>query len=455
MATPSASPQDVGVHAVEVYFPKTYVTQEDLEKYDNVPAGKYTVGLGQTNMAYCGDREDINSICMTAVKNLLEKYNIKPTEIGRLEVGTETIIDKSKAVKTTLMSLFEESGNTSIEGVDTMNACYGGTNALFNAIQWVESSYWDGRYAIVVAGDIAVYEKGPARPTGGAGCVAMLVGPNAPIVFDRGLRGTYMEHAYDFYKPNLHSEYPLVDGKLSVECYLRAVDNCYARYGEKFTKQSGSPFNVNVADYVIFHAPYNKLVQKSFGRMVYNDMIADAQNPTYAPIAQYASLGLGPKSYGSAVMEKALAEFSKKMYQEKVGPGTILPKSLGNSYTGALTAGFASLLHEVGNGLVGKRVMFLSYGSGLAASLFSATVRRSVGHIQKNLDLKNRLSLRTQSPPAKFEEALTLREKRHGQADYTPTDPIDHLFPGTYYLSRVDSRFRRFYERTPLARANL
>ncbi len=33
----------------------------------------------------------------------------------------------------------------------------------------VESSAWDGRYAIAVAGDIAVYEKGPARPTGGAG----------------------------------------------------------------------------------------------------------------------------------------------------------------------------------------------------------------------------------------------------------------------------------------------
>lgn len=28
---------------------------------------------------------------------------------------------------------------------------------------WIESSAWDGRNAIVLAGDIAVYEKGPAR----------------------------------------------------------------------------------------------------------------------------------------------------------------------------------------------------------------------------------------------------------------------------------------------------
>lgn len=122
---------------------------------------------------------DIYSITLTTVSSLLKKYAIDPKSIGRLEVGTETLLDKSKSVKTVLMQLFEPSQNTDIEGVDTINACYGGTNALFNALNWVESSSWDGRDAIVVAGDIALYSKGPARPTGGAGCVAMLVGPDA------------------------------------------------------------------------------------------------------------------------------------------------------------------------------------------------------------------------------------------------------------------------------------
>ena len=48
------------------------------------------------------------------------------------------------------------------------------------------------RYALVVAADIAVYKTGPARATGGAGAVAMLIGPDAPLVFDRGLRATYL-----------------------------------------------------------------------------------------------------------------------------------------------------------------------------------------------------------------------------------------------------------------------
>lgn len=38
----------------------------------------------------------------------------------------------------------------------------------------------------MVAGDIAVYATGSARPTGGAGAVAMLVGPNAALVMERG-----------------------------------------------------------------------------------------------------------------------------------------------------------------------------------------------------------------------------------------------------------------------------
>lgn len=130
---------------MEIYFPSQYVDQDELEDFDGVSKGKYTVGLGQQKMGFCSDREDINSLCLTVVQNLLERNNIDPMQIGRLEVGTETIIDKSKSVKTTLMQLFSKCGNTDVEGIDTTNACYGGTNALFNSVNWVESSAWDGK----------------------------------------------------------------------------------------------------------------------------------------------------------------------------------------------------------------------------------------------------------------------------------------------------------------------
>ena len=62
------------------------------------------------------------------------------------------------------------------QGTDCINACYGSTAALLNAVDWIESAAWDGRLAIVVAADIATYAPGPARPTGGCGAVALLIG---------------------------------------------------------------------------------------------------------------------------------------------------------------------------------------------------------------------------------------------------------------------------------------
>lgn len=142
-------PENVGILAIEVYFPYTFVNQEKLEEFDGVSKGKYTIGLGQKNMGFCGDREDINSLSLTVLNKLMERNSLNPMDIGRLEVGTETLIDKSKSVKSVLMQLFEESGNSSIEGVDTTNACYGGTQALFNSLAWVESSAWDGELVLI------------------------------------------------------------------------------------------------------------------------------------------------------------------------------------------------------------------------------------------------------------------------------------------------------------------
>ena len=62
------------------------------------------------------------------------------------------------------------------------------------------SSSWDGRFGIVVASDVAVYEDGPARPTGGAGAVALLIS-NRPKVVISPVRASYIDHQYDFYKP--------------------------------------------------------------------------------------------------------------------------------------------------------------------------------------------------------------------------------------------------------------
>lgn len=42
-----------------------------------------------------------------------------------------------------------------------------------------------------------------------------------------------MENVYDFYKADMTSECPQLDGKLSIQRYLRALDRCYMLYRQK------------------------------------------------------------------------------------------------------------------------------------------------------------------------------------------------------------------------------
>ena len=44
------------------------------------------------------------------------------------------------------------------------------------------------------------------------------------------------------------------------------------------------------------------------------------------------------------------------------------------------------------------------------------------------------------------EQMCNLREEAHLQKDFKPAGSIENIFPGTYYLTEVDSMFRRKYE---------
>ncbi|XP_076140558.1 hydroxymethylglutaryl-CoA synthase, cytoplasmic isoform X1 [Alosa pseudoharengus] len=456
-------PKDVGVIALEVYIPSQYVEQSELEQFDGVSAGKYTIGLGQARMGFCSDREDINSLCMTVVQRLMERNCLSYDCIGRLEVGTETIIDKSKSVKSVLMQLFEESGNTDVEGIDTTNACYGGTAALFNAVNWVESSSWDGRYALVVAGDIAVYATGGARPTGGAGAVAMLVGPNAPLAFDRGLRGTHMQHAYDFYKPDMVSEYPVVDGKLSIQCYLSALDRCYSVYRNKIHAQwqregVDKRFSLADFDYMVFHSPYCKLVQKSLARLLLDDFLShpnpNTESGLYSGLEAFRDVK-PEDTYFDRDVEKAFLKASGEMFEQKTKDSLLVSNQNGNMYTPSVYGCLASVIAQrTPQQLAGQRIGVFSYGSGFAATLYSirvtqdATPGSALDKLVASLsDLQARLDSRKKVSPAVFAENMKLREETHHLASYTPQGSVDELFPGTWYLTHVDEKHRRQYSR--------
>lgn len=464
-------PEDVGIRALDIYFPSQYVDQTELEVYDGVSSGKYTKGLGQTRMGFCSDREDIVSICLTVVEKLMTRTGTKYKDIGRLEVGTETLIDKSKSVKSQLMQLFVESGNSDVEGVDSTNACYGGTAALFNSVAWIESRDWDGRLALAVCGDIAAYAPGAARPTGGAGAVAMLIGPKASLVLDRGIRSSHSEDKYDFYKPNLSSEYPTVDGPLSIKCYFKALDKCYGQYKSKVKKQCGKNVDLNSFDAILFHSPFCKLVQKSLAKLAFNDFKANVDSDMYSESlrTKFANVTL-EDSYTNKEVEIDFMDFSKNTFEAKTKPSLMLATNVGNMYTPSLYGGLVSFIcsHENAQDMVGKHVALFSYGSGLVSSFFSLVVKPNQGfedlHDNFRSDVLTRLNSRRKADPEKFTEAMKLREdfftetlnilsatkkaEENKNKDLCPVGSIAELFPSTWYLESVDDKLRRKYLKT-------
>ena len=63
----------MGLLAMELYTPAFYVSQADMEVFQNVGAGKYTAGLGQDEIGFCGADEDAVSMALTALHRLMEK----------------------------------------------------------------------------------------------------------------------------------------------------------------------------------------------------------------------------------------------------------------------------------------------------------------------------------------------------------------------------------------------
>ena len=75
--------------------------------------------------------------------------------------------------------------------------------------------------------------------------------------------------------------------------------------------------------------------------------------------------------------------------------------------------------------LAGKRVALFSYGSGLAATMFSLRISQDVGpdsaltHLVASLkDLHQRLDSRLKVAPSEFAEAMKLRQDTHHKGKY-------------------------------------
>ena len=397
----------VGIRHMELYHPNFMVEQSEMEHHHGAP-GKYTAGLGQESITFCGDNEDVISMAMTVVHRLMKRAGLDWGSIGRLEVGTESLVDRSKSIKTHLMHLFEAHGCCDMEGIDTYNACYGGTAALFNTVSWCQSEAWDGRYGLVVCVDIADLNAEQSF-LNGAAAVAMLIGPDADLVMEPE-RGSHMMDTWDFYKPvGWKDPYPLMrDGEYSIDVYIACLDGAQ----KALSNRLGVSSILHHDDFFVFHCTSTYLCRRAFDRLVANS------EPDGIPLSERL-----------------------RLYQEKVHPGTLLTKQIGSTYTASCYVNLYSLLLHRYEDIVGKTICIYSYGSGATASMYRLRVERPP---RIDRDSMRRIDNRVKLDPQAFIELTQRYSSGYARFPFEP-QCRDHRQPDVYYLSRVDEWGQRSY----------
>ena len=369
-----------GILHIEIYTPKYAIKQTEIELADNC-VGKYVKGLGQIERSVNHFNEDVVSMALTVVQNTLNSTNIQPSDIGRIDVGTETRTDYSKSIVSHLQQLLKF---TDIEGIDCTNACFGGTMALFNALNWMHSPFWSGKYALVVTSDIAIYQGTP-NATGGAAAVCMLLGPDAPLRIDTTYTN-FVQHAYDFFKPNPLTGTPVVDGPLSLKCYFAALIDCYSNYKSKTGIERIESF-----DFLCLHTPFAKQVEKSILLLKAFDALNNTnKSPLELDLFQIMEKYDISTILALLVNKACMAELMntcKDLIKKLVGASLVIPRHVGNAYCSSLFMSLYSLIANCKNIDFGLNAAFVnqtmtttnkigifSYGSGCMARFYAMTL---------------------------------------------------------------------------------
>jgi hydroxymethylglutaryl-CoA synthase len=319
----------VGISSIGVQLPALAMKVEELAELRGVDPNKFTKGLGCRTMALCSPEEGVVSLAAGAARRALERWGGDLDRIGMIAVGTETAMDMSRPVSAWVAEELDLKG--AMRSYEVKHACYGGTLALRQALEWKLSGAAQGKAALVIASDVALYaEQSGGEPTQGAGAVAMIVDDGGVATVDP-VSFPYAEPAFDFWRP-VGQDHPNVEGQLSLDCYMRAAEQCFgALIGTDDPEKVLGDFKA-----MSFHVPFPKMVKKAAMRLG-------------------ETLGLKESTVAS-------------LYEDKIDPALSWNRETGNSYTASLWTSVAGALAGCKEG---ERIAAFSYGSGYGAELLT------------------------------------------------------------------------------------
>jgi hydroxymethylglutaryl-CoA synthase len=386
----------IGIDHMAVYVPAQYLDASDLAAARDVDPAKFSVGIGISQIAVPPQDEDVVVLAANAGLAALQEAGVAPADVGLLVVGTESAVDNSKPTATHVHEMLGVGPRCRV--YDVMHACAGGTYGVLSALDWLAASD-SRRYALVIASDIARYgRKTLGEPTQGAAAVAMLLS-RAPRLMGLSELATYSRSVYDFWKP-LQAPYPIVDGLLSVQCYMEASQACFA--GQELSPDAA----------FVYHTPYPKLVQQTHSRT--------------------ARL-LGQGADAAAHLARA------------VTPGTAVVSRIGNTYAASLWLALYGLLETTRHSGTGFDGCYLfSYGSGCGAALLRGTFGPDTSAQVAKFGLLPRLDGRRRMAFAEYDALMDAHESAQ------PPEQLPVGATGAFRFAGSRDN-KRVYERNPAA----
>jgi hydroxymethylglutaryl-CoA synthase len=392
----------VGIDAIEIHTGKLKLDlAETFAPAKGEAPEKYTKGLGLSASSFPDIHEDIVTMGANAAHKLMERRGLDPTDIGRIDVATESAFDNSKPVSTYIAGCLEQVFDGDFHHANKGErkfACISGTQSLDDAYNWIKAGRNRGLSALVVATDTALYARGDAgEATQGAGAVAMLIGEDPDLVELSTEQGYGSADETDFLKPN--QQFPSVDGKRSVQVYL-------ARMREAVEDFESVAFDIHPDDFLLlpFHTPFPGMVRKA-AALAYRHTIRD----TAIEDELAGEIGRQPRFEAfddEEAHREAMSEYTDRLvetdayrewYDRVVEPTLTLSRQVGNWYTGSVhVARISGLKHALENDLdlAGERLGVASYGSGAQAEVHAETIQEGWKEEIAALDIDEQLAAR-------------------------------------------------------------
>ena len=370
-----------GIEAMSFYVPSLYLDIRDLAENRAIEPEKLEKGLGLHKMALPDVHEDTATFAAEALLKLIKDYQISPKDIGKIYLGTESALDAAKPTATYALQMVEQVleqdfGKRCFKNCDVVDmtfACIGGVDALQMGLDYVRLN--PHKKAIIIASDYAKYELGSTGEyTQGGGAVAILVSSQPKLLEIRGEWGVAMESVFDFFKPRreilktevknisetapdkieIFTDEPIFDGQYSNQCYQHRIREAY----EYFSEQNSLEKPYENWYYLIFHLPY-----AFHGKRVFTELYSIENDLPFATSEEQKLLA----------KSQEYLEFINK----KIEPSQRASSEIGNLYTASIFMALMSALQvsfDKGDNLEGKKIGFLSYGSGSKSKVFEGVV---------------------------------------------------------------------------------